>query len=192
MSLPTTGNNSFNSYMEIENTFIPGLKLIHLNKFEDKRGSFTKVFNYDFFIENELSTDFKESYYSISEKNVIRGMHFQIPPYEHTKLVYLNQGSIVDVVLDIHKDSPTYGKYFSIELNTNNPVLIYISIGCAHGFLSLEDHSIVTYLQTTCYNSQSDCGIKYDSFGMDWNIEIPILSQRDISFLPLNQFKSPF
>lgn len=168
--------------MEIENTFIPGLKLIHLNEFKDLRGSFIKVFNEEFFTENRLEHNFKESYYSISAKNVIRGMHFQISPFEHMKLVYLNQGKILDVVLDIRKLSPTYRQYFSIKLNTENPILIYIPVGCAHGFLSLEDHTMVTYLQTSCYNNECDKGIKYNSFGMNWGTENPIISERDISF----------
>lgn len=172
--------------MEIENTFIPGLKLIHLNEFKDNRGSFIKVFNHDFFTENGLETDFKESYYSISAKNVIRGMHFQIPPFEHTKLVYLNQGKIIDAVLDIRKASPTFGQYFSIELNTEIPILVYIPIGCAHGFLSLEDNTMVTYLQTSCYNNACDKGIKYSSFEMNWEIENPIISERDLSFPDLS------
>ena len=129
-----------------------------------------------------METNFKESYYSISHKSVIRGMHFQVPPFAHTKFVYLNQGRIIDVVLDIRKSSPTHGHYFSIELNTENPILIYIPIGCAHGFLSLEDHSMVTYLQTTCYNNECDKGINYNSFGMDWGIENPIISTRDLEF----------
>jgi len=178
--------------MYIEETFIPGLKLIHLNKFIDNRGSFIKVFNEDFFAENGLETNFKESYYSISAKNVIRGMHFQVPPFEHTKLVYLNQGKIVDVVLDIRKTSATFGQHFSINLDTENPILIYIPVGCAHGFLSMEDNSIVTYLQTSVYNPKCDSGIKFDSFGMDWKLTNHSISSRDNSFLNLNQFNSPF
>lgn len=168
--------------MEIEQTFIPGLKLIRLKEFKDNRGSFIKVFNEEFYSENGLETDFKESYYSISAKNVIRGMHFQIPPYEHTKLVYLNQGKIIDVVLDIRKSSPTFGQHFSIELNTEKPILIYIPVGCAHGFLSLEDNTMVTYFQTTVYNTACDKGIKYNSFGVNWTVENPIISERDLSF----------
>lgn len=178
--------------MHIEQTFIPGLKLIHLKEFIDNRGSFIKVFNKEFFLENGLETDFKESYYSISSKNVIRGMHFQIPPAEHTKLVYLNQGKIIDVVLDIRKSSPTYGQHFSTELYTQNPILIYIPVGCAHGFLSMEDNTMVTYLQSSCYNNASDKGIKYSSFGMKWEIENPILSERDLCFPDFSETKLDF
>lgn len=178
--------------MFIENTFIPGLKLIRLKEFKDNRGSFIKIFNEKFFAENGLETHFKESYYSISERNVIRGMHFQIPPFEHTKLVYLNQGTIIDVVLDIRRSSPTYGKYFSIELNTENPVLVYIPVGCAHGFRSLKDNTMVTYLQTSGYDSNSDAGIHFDSFTMDWRCKLPIVSTRDLAFPVLSQYISIF
>ena len=168
--------------MEIEDTFIPGLKLVHLKEFNDARGCFIKVFNEEFFVKKGLETNFKESYYSISAKNVIRGMHFQIQPFEHTKIVYLNQGKIIDVVLDIRNSSPTYGQHFSIELKPENPILIYIPIGCAHGFLSLEENTMVTYLQTSCYNTASDKGIKYNSFGMKWSSDNPIMSERDLLF----------
>ena len=178
--------------MVVENTFITGLKLIHLNKYLDDRGSFMKVFDADFFEENGLETKFKESYFSISNKNVIRGMHLQIPPVEHTKLVYVNQGKLLDVILDVRKDSPYFGKYFTVELDTRNPLVVYIPVGCAHGFLSLEDQTMMTYLQTTCYNPIYDTGISYNSFGMNWGIGNPIISARDKGFLSLKKFENPF
>jgi len=173
--------------MIVEDIFIQGLKLIHLKEFKDLRGSFIKVFNKEFFAENGLETYFKESYYSISAKNVIRGMHFQTHPAEHTKIVYVNQGSILDVILDLRKNSPSFGQYYKIKINTNNPLLVYIPVGCAHGFLSLEDNTMVTYLQSSCYNNISDKGIKYDSFGLDWGIDKPILSERDLQFPVLSK-----
>lgn len=178
--------------MRIENTFIAGLKVIHLNSFTDTRGSFVKVFNKEYFENNNLDTNCEESYFSISNKNVIRGMHFQVQPYAHTKLVYVNKGELLDVVLDIRKESPTFGKPFSININCAKPVLLHIPVGCAHGFLSLQNNTIVTYLQTTCYHRESDQGIRYDSFGFDWEIENPILSDRDKSFDSFQNFKSPF
>jgi dTDP-4-dehydrorhamnose 3,5-epimerase/CDP-3, 6-dideoxy-D-glycero-D-glycero-4-hexulose-5-epimerase len=149
--------------MEIIDTSISGLKIIELKKFNDIRGSFLKVFNEDFFSQNGFNFNYKESYFSVSHKNVIRGMHFQVPPFDNTKLVYLNIGKILDVVLDLRMNSPSYGKHFSIELDTNTPVIIYIPNGCAHGFLSLQDYTTVTYLQSSCYNKVYDKGIKYDS-----------------------------
>ena len=178
--------------MKIENTFITGLKIIHLNEFKDTRGSFIKIFNEDFFLKNNIETNFKESYYTISAKDVVRGMHFQIHPAEHTKIVYVNNGSILDIILDIRKDSPTFGQYFKIKINTNNPILVYIPIGCAHGFLSLEDNTMVTYLQSSCYDNISDKGIKYDSFGLDWEIKNPIISERDLNFPDFNKTENYF
>jgi len=178
--------------MEIESTFIDGLKLIHLDKFEDERGTFLKVFNLDIFNEKRLETDFRESYFSISNKNVIRGMHFQIPPAEHTKLVYLNHGNVLDVILDIRRASKTFGQYFTILLDSTNPIMMYIPIGCAHGFLSKEDNSIVSYIQSSVYDKDYDEGILWNSFGMEWGIESPIISKRDKSFIPFETFDTPF
>lgn len=178
--------------MMIQDTFISGLKLIHLNEFKDERGSFIKVFNEQIFKENGLETNFKESYYSISAKDVIRGMHFQIPSAEHTKLVYVNQGRIIDVVLDIRKSSPTYGEYYTIELSSKSPILIYIPVGCAHGFLSKENNTMVTYLQSSCYNADCDKGIHYSSFGYEWTVEKEVVSTRDSNFVSFEQFNSPF
>ena len=178
--------------MRIENTSLNGLKIIYLDKFEDIRGEFIKVFNETFLHENNLVTSFKESYFTMSNKNVIRGMHFQIPPDDHTKIVYINNGSIIDVVLDIRANSESFGKYFSIKLTAENPMALYIPVGFAHGFLSLEDNTILTYLQDSVYNKGSDTGIKWNSFGFDWETSKPIISERDLAFENLSNFNSPF
>ncbi|QTE40258.1 dTDP-4-dehydrorhamnose 3,5-epimerase family protein [Mucilaginibacter gossypii] len=178
--------------MELEQTIIEDLKILHLKKLDDSRGSFTKIFNVDFFEANNLRTDFKESYFSVSHKNVIRGMHYQSPPTEHTKLVFVNTGRIVDVVLDIRTGSKTYGQYFYTTVSVSQPKLIYIPVGCAHGFLSLEDNTIVSYIQTSVYNNSCDHGVKWDSFGMEWPVTDPIVSVRDMAFDGLNDIKSPF
>lgn len=178
--------------MIIESTPISGLRIIHLNKFLDQRGSFVKIFNEETFNQEGLETNFKESYYSVSAKNVVRGMHFQAPPFDHTKLVYLTSGRILDVVLDLRSHSKTFGQYFTVEITTANPIAIYIPIGCAHGFLSLEHNSIVTYMQSSCYNSNADFGVHYDSFGFKWPVSDAITSDRDAEFPTLKQFKTPF
>lgn len=178
--------------MKIVNTTIDGLKIFEPRIFEDERGKFIKTFTNDFFNDNGLDINIKETYYSISEKNVIRGMHFQTPPYEHIKLVYVPYGSILDVVLDLRKDSPTYGKYFNIELSSENGKTLIIPKGLAHGFKSLEDNTNVTYMQTTCYTPNNDGGIKYNSFGFDWNCKSPKISDRDLTFPNLNNFMTPF
>lgn len=178
--------------MEIETTEFEDLLVIHNRPLADDRGQFLKLFNYDFFVDNKLDVDFKEFYYSISNKEVIRGMHFQIPPFQHSKLVYVSQGKILDVVLDLRKNATTFRKYFTIELNATNGDYLYIPKGFAHGFLSLDNKTIVNYAQTSCYSKVHDRGILYNSFGFDWGIKNPILSERDLDFEELNNFKSPF
>ncbi len=178
--------------MEIIKTPIEGLLLLQTVNFQDNRGGFQKLFNYDFFKENGLDCDFKEFYYSVNNANVIRGMHFQTPPYDHTKVVYVSKGHIKDVVVDIRKKSDTYGMCFSIELDDQKGQYLYIPKGFAHGFVSLEDCSIVNYAQTTCYAKENDCGIDAISIGFDWGIENPIRSGRDLTFEKLYDFNSPF
>lgn len=178
--------------MQIVETKIPGLKIFEPRIFEDVRGKFIKTFNNDFFQEHNLNISIKETYYSISHKDVIRGMHFQTPPYDHIKIVYVPFGKILDVVLDLRKGSPTFGKSFSIELSSENGKILIIPKGLAHGFKSLEDNTNVTYMQTTIYAPNNDEGIRYDSFGFDWQCDCPKISHRDMSFNSLEEYESNF
>lgn len=178
--------------MNIIDTDICGLKILEPKVFEDTRGKFVKTFNDDVFKLNGLNVDIKEAYYSISQKNAIRGMHFQIPPFDHTKLVYVPCGKILDVVLDIRKKSPTYGSFFSIELSEKNAKILVVPKGLAHGFMSLKDNTNVTYMQTTCYMPTNDYGIRYDSFGFEWGDKNFKLSNRDLMFPVFKEFDSPF
>jgi dTDP-4-dehydrorhamnose 3,5-epimerase/CDP-3, 6-dideoxy-D-glycero-D-glycero-4-hexulose-5-epimerase len=115
-------------------------------------------------------------------------MHFQIPPADHVKMVYVINGTIVDVCLDLRHGSKTFGECFNCTLSGNDDTYLYIPKGFAHGFASLEDNTVVHYAQTTCYSKEHDCGIKYNSFGFDWNIPNPIVSDRDNSFPALTDF----
>lgn len=178
--------------MKILNTPIQDLKILEPKIFEDIRGQFVKTFTDEFFKLQGLDINIKETYYSISHKNVIRGMHFQIPPDEHIKLVYVPQGEIIDVVLDIRKNSPSYGKFFEIKLSAENRKVLIIPKGLAHGFKSLKNNTNVTYMQTSCYSPNNDKGINYNSFGFDWKCSNPKLSDRDLSFPSLNDFITPF
>ena len=175
-----------------EPTSITGLFVIKPPVFTDKRGSFSKVFAEDVFVKYGLETNFKESYYTFSHKGVIRGMHFQIPPYQHAKVVYVPTGHIIDVVLDIRKESPTYGKFEEFNLSAESGIVLYLSPGLAHGFESLEDGSCVTYLQTTAHSPERDSGIRFDSFGKVWQTESPIISERDATFTVFSEYSSPF
>lgn len=178
--------------MKITKTDLRGLYIIKPKIFKDERGMFVKVFQEQVFKELGLLSNFKETFYSISKKNVIRGMHFQIPPFDHAKLVYVVEGKILDVILDIRKNSPTYGRCISLELSGRNKKAIYIPSGFAHGFIVKTDSAIVVYMQTTIYSPEYDKGIRWDSFGIDWGIKNPIISERDGNFPSLDRFKSPF
>ena len=180
--------------MTLEKTFLNDVIIIHNFNFNDERGIFVKTFNKNAFNELSLNFEIRESYYSISKRNVIRGMHFQSPPHDHEKLVYVPQGAILDVVVDLRKKSPTYGKYISVELSDQNNKSIFIPKGFAHGFKSLLDNTITVYNVATEYNTTADTGIHYNSFGFDWKVDNPIISQRDSVFSGLNNFRknNPF
>lgn len=168
--------------MNIETTAFNDLFVLNYNSYKDDRGEFVKTIHKDTFINNKLEWNFAESFYSVSHKNVFRGMHFQYSPNDHEKLVYVVKGSILDVVLDLRFSSETYGQYFTIELSEINRKGLYIGKGFAHGFLSLENDTIVEYHTTTVQSKENEGGVKWDSFGFNLPIEDPIISNRDISF----------
>jgi dTDP-4-dehydrorhamnose 3,5-epimerase/CDP-3, 6-dideoxy-D-glycero-D-glycero-4-hexulose-5-epimerase len=170
--------------IEHSSTSIDGLVVLSNPIFHDVRGSFKKLLSKDAFDILSLECNFAELYYSVNKKDIIRGMHFQIPPMDHVKMVYVPAGKIIDVCLDLRHESKTFGNYFSITLSGNDDAYIYIPKGIAHGFVSLEDNTIVHYAQTSCYSQEHDYGIRYDSFGFDWGIRNPIVSDRD-KLLPL-------
>ena len=169
-----------------------GLYVLQTINFQDNRGGFQKLFNEEFFRDNGLDYDFKEIYYSVNKKDVIRGMHFQTPPCDHVKMVHVSKGRILDVVIDIRKQSKTFGKSFSIELDDHQGKYLYIPKGFAHGFKTIEDGSIVNYAQTSCYSKDHDCGVDAMSIGFNWGVEEPIRSGRDLTFVSLKEFNSPF
>ena len=178
--------------MQVLPTTMDGVKLVETVLAHDNRGDFMKVFHERTFVEHGLHVHFAESYYSTSKKGVIRGMHFQAPPEDHAKLVYVTYGSILDVVLDIRVGSPSYGVFERFEINDKNRRAVFIPSGFAHGFISLIDGSAVTYLQTTMLSSEHEGGILFDSFGCDWGVAEPIMSDRDKLFPTLSNLVSPF
>lgn len=178
--------------MKFISTEIEGVKLIETKLFKDNRGAFLKIFNEKIFKENGINFEVKESYYSISNKDVIRGMHFQLPPYHHDKLVIVISGKIQDVVLDLRSNSKTYKKYITVELSAENGMALFIPKGCAHGFRSLMDNTIMMYNVSTIYNFDADSGLKWDSFGVNWGIINPIISDRDNSFKDLEEIENIF
>lgn len=180
--------------MQLLSTKLSGVYIIENFNAQDNRGDFVKTFNKQGFINNNLDFEIRESYFSISKKDVIRGMHFQLPPHDHEKLVYVPKGKIVDVVVDLRKESATYKEFISVELSSDNKKSIFIPKGLAHGFKSLEDNTITVYNVATEYNPESDMGIKFDSFGFNWSVATPIISNRDSQFCTLKEFtnKNPF
>jgi len=178
--------------MKFHHTSLKGAYIIEPQPFEDQRGRFVKNYHRDSFESNGIEHDFSESFYSTSKKGVIRGMHFQRPPKDHAKLIYVTFGHILDVILDIRKASPTYGSFITIELSSENCKSLYVPKGFAHGFCSLCDDSTVVYLQNSMHSPEHDAGIRFDSFGVKWTVSNPILSQRDQSFPLLKDFDSPF
>jgi dTDP-4-dehydrorhamnose 3,5-epimerase/CDP-3, 6-dideoxy-D-glycero-D-glycero-4-hexulose-5-epimerase len=178
--------------MNIKQTFFDIVKLIELPRYDDERGSFIKCYDETSFMQAGIATCFKESYFSISDKNVIRGMHFQVPPADHEKLVCVTHGAVKDVILDIRKDSPTYGQVKNVVLSADNHLALYIPRGFAHGFMSLEDHTIMNYLVATVHSPEHDMAIRWDSIHYDWQNDAPIMSKRDQDAMLFKDFKSPF
>ncbi len=175
-------------FQELE---IAGVFLIDNFKASDERGIFIKTYHAKEFEEVNLEVNFKESFFTFSKQNVIRGLHFQTPPFDHEKLVYVSSGSIIDVILDLRKDSTTFGKVISVQLDAFGKSL-FIPKGCAHGFCTPHNDAIVHYNVTTMHNQQHDDGIHWQSIPFDWPIVNPIVSTRDQNFVSFAHFNSPF
>ncbi len=178
--------------MEVRKTSIKGCFELQPRIFEDTRGKLVKTFHEGMFSEHDLSTDFTEEYYSISKKNVLRGLHFQLPPNDHVKCVTCLQGKLFDVVVDLRKESDTFGKHLAIELDGEKGNMLYIPKGLAHGFLVLSDNAIFLNRTTTVYNADSDTGIHWNSCNINWPVKNPILSDKDRLMTELKDFITPF
>ena len=169
--------------MKFEEWSLKYLFLVKSFSSVDERGNFVKNFHKELFIKESIGNyDFRELFYSSSNKNVIRGMHFQIPPRDHSKLVFVMEGSLLDVVIDLRKNSKTFGQHHSQKLNYEDNQALIIPSGFAHGFLSLEDNTKMVYLVSKEHSVEHDCGIKWDSFGFSWPCKNPIISKRDNNF----------
>ena len=176
----------------VANNILNGAYIFTMPSSEDDRGTFVKTFQESRLKKAGIDFVLKESYFSSSKKDVIRGMHFQLPPHQHSKVVFCQQGAILDVIVDMRKDSPTYGQYFADELSAENNKAYYIPEGFAHGFRALTDNAVTYYLVSSEYNKEHDTGIRFDSIGFDWGVNDPIVSARDRSFVGVGEFESPF
>jgi dTDP-4-dehydrorhamnose 3,5-epimerase len=178
--------------MDIDKTSIEGCYEIIPAYYKDERGRFVKTLNPPFFKAHQLEYNFKEQYYSISTKGVLRGLHFQSPPKEHTKLVCCVSGVVMDVVVDVRKSSPTYGKYSIFILDSDKSKMVYIPPGLAHGFYVLSERAIILCHMTTVFSPEHDGGICWNSLSIPWPDDNPILSKKDRELPALSDFVSPF
>ena len=177
--------------MKIQSTDLDGCFIIEPFYLEDHRGSFCKPFHSDEFKKHNLNFEIKEQFYSKSKKNILRGLHFQLPPKATKKLVTCISGRVLDCVVDLRKKSPTYLKSFTIELNDPSKIL-FIPEGFAHGFCSLEDDSTLLYMNSEVFYPEFDSGIKWNSLGINWPVKAPIISERDEKLVPFKDFNNPF
>ena len=176
----------------VHETTLSGLKLIQPRIFTDLRGTFVKTFHAGLFEQLGMEFQPREEFFSVSHRNVVRGMHFQSPPAAHAKLVYCVAGRVLDVVVDLRKASPTFGRHASRELSAVNREMFFIPVGFAHGFASLADGSVMVYQTSTVHAPECDAGILWNSFGFDWGMADPVINERDRKFPALLEFASPF
>jgi dTDP-4-dehydrorhamnose 3,5-epimerase len=175
-------------------TSIQDLVLIQPDVFPDQRGYFFESFQKEKFLKLGIDAEFIQDNESMSQKNVLRGLHFQLPPFAQGKLVRVVKGAVLDVAVDLRKSSITYGKWVSVTLDADDKLMAWIPVGFAHGFLTLEDDTIFQYKCTNYYNKASEAGIIWNdpTLGIDWGTNEPLVSEKDLKGLLFNNFKSPF
>lgn len=176
--------------MKVEQTPIEDLLVITPNTFEDDRGYFFESYSEASFAKNGINLKFIQDNQSFSKHGVIRGLHFQAAPYAQAKLVRVLQGEILDVAVDIRKDSKTFGQHFSILLSSENNKQLLIPKGFAHGFSVLSETAMVSYKVDEVYNKESESGIRYDDpfLAIDWKIDASkiIISEKDVVLGTIN------
>lgn len=182
--------------MEVIKTSIEGVVIIEPRIFKDARGYFFESFSQKEFDEKVRPIHFVQDNESMSSYGVMRGLHFQRPPYTQSKLVRCVRGRVLDVAVDIRKGSPTYGQHVAVELTEENHRQFFIPRGFAHGFAVLSDTAVFQYKCDNFYAPQADDGIsiKDESLGIEWQIPVEkaILSEKDLRHICLEEFDSPF
>ena len=172
--------------MKVTGFDVAGPLLIEPAVFGDHRGYFFESYNKVQFAKHGIPHEFVQDNQSLSSKGVLRGLHFQNPPFEQGKLIRVIKGAVMDVIVDIRKQSPTYGKSLTMEITEKDHKMLWIPPGFAHGFVTLEDHTIFLYKRTNVYNKESEGGILWrdPQLAIDWGIQEPKVSQKDLE-LPL-------
>lgn len=180
--------------MKIISTKIPDLLIIHPTIYNDNRGVFFESYNKQTFSLHGLVADFVQDNQSISTKDVIRGLHFQKPPYAQGKLVRVIYGVALDVAVDIRRHSPSYGQYVKVILTAEENNMLWIPEGFAHGFVALQENTIFHYKTTNYYNKNAEDALLWNDvdLNIDWQISNPIISEKDACANPFKDFISPF
>ena len=180
--------------MEIIKTPLEGLLVIKPRIFGDERGYFFESWSKQSFAEVGLNLDIEQDNQSLSSKGVLRGLHFQNLPYAQGKLVRVIKGAVLDVALDIRKNSPTYGQHFSVELSEENKTIVWIPPGFAHGFTTLKDNTIFTYKCTGVYNKESEGALLWNDkdLNINWEVNDPLVSAKDLVAGNFKDFVSKF
>jgi dTDP-4-dehydrorhamnose 3,5-epimerase len=180
--------------LKITTNNINGILIIEPQIFRDSRGYFYESYNEAKFNEAGIDAKFVQDNQSLSQKGAIRGLHFQAPPFEQGKLVRVAQGAVMDVVVDIRKDSPTFGQSWSVMLSAENQLMFWIPPGFAHGFETLMDNTLFLYKCTNGYNKNSEGGLLWNdpALCIQWQTNDPIVSDKDQILPLLVDFISPF
>lgn len=168
--------------MLFKQTYLKGSYTVHLEKYSDERGFFSRYWCKNEYSELGLSKDINQINNSFNiKKGTLRGLHFQYPPKSEVKIVRCISGAIWDVIVDIRLNSLTYGRYFGVELSSENRTMLYVPEGFAHGFISLVDNSEILYLSSQFYDSKSEGGLRWnDPFhGIKWPLDPSFISKKD-------------
>ena len=182
--------------MKFIETEIQGLFIIKPKVWEDERGYFFESYSQQLLTEAGIKANFVQDNQSLSQKGTLRGLHFQAPPFDQGKLVRVIQGKVLDVAVDLRKNSATFGHHMTIELSAVNHQMFWVPPGFAHGFLTLEDRTIFTYKVSNIYNKVSEGGLLWNDpdLNIDWGIDPSeiIISEKDKLLPLLKDFNSPF
>ena len=182
--------------MTFTETAIKDLFVIEPKIWKDNRGYFFESYNQKLFKDAGIDADFVQDNQSLSQRGALRGLHAQADPYAQGKLVRVIQGRVLDIAVDIRKNSPTYGRYVSIELSGENQLMFWVAPGFLHGFLTLEDDTIFAYKVTNLYDKPSEIGVLWNDpdLNIDWGINQAdiILSEKDLQLPLFKDFNTPF
>ena len=181
--------------MQLKPLKLEGAYEIKLKRTVDERGFFMRFYDRQIFAENNLQTVWEQESVSFNRaKNTVRGLHFQNPPLVEAKIVRVVSGAILDVFVDLRKNSATYGKWHSIELSAENDTAVYIPKGFAHGFRTLAENTMIEYKIDVPFQADLASGIRWndETLKINWNVENPVISERDLNLPLFSHFVSPF